>query len=71
MPVYSFRCRKCKRVLTVNHPFSEKHPEACECGGALARKFDVPNVVYRGSGYYHTDKVLYEPTEEELDDVYD
>ncbi len=31
------------------------------CGGELERVFDVPNITYHGSGFYHTDKVLYDP----------
>jgi predicted nucleic acid-binding Zn ribbon protein len=31
------------------------------CGGELVRVYDSPNIIYRGSGFYHTDKVLYEP----------
>jgi predicted nucleic acid-binding Zn ribbon protein len=40
---------------------------ACEdayrvfCGGEIVRVYDSPNIIYRGSGFYHTDKVLYEP----------
>lgn len=30
------------------------------CGGELVRIFDRPNVVYRGSGFYATDKWQYE-----------
>jgi predicted nucleic acid-binding Zn ribbon protein len=40
------------------------------CGGVLVRVFDQPTVIYRGSGFYTTDKVLYEPTDEQLDDYY-
>jgi len=39
------------------------------CGGKLVRVFDRPFVIYRGSGFYSTDKVLSDPIPpEDLDD---
>jgi predicted nucleic acid-binding Zn ribbon protein len=35
------------------------------CGGELVRIFDKPNVVYRGSGFYATDKWQYEKEDDE------
>jgi len=30
MPLYTFRCKKCKQVTQVWHGFLEPHPETCE-----------------------------------------
>ena len=81
MPVYTFRCLKCDKVLKVNHEFSEPHPTnhgmtfvpasklvspmeggpmPYMCSGELVRIFDPPNIIYRGSGWYCKDKVLYD-----------
>lgn len=60
MPVYHFVCEECDAETTVVHGFLEDHPSKCACGGKLRHKFIVPNVIYRGSGFYSTDKALYE-----------
>ncbi len=64
MPVYTFRCRKCRQIIEVEHPMTEAHPEVHEgCGGELARVYNSqPNPIYRGAGFYTTEKRL-EPTE--------
>jgi predicted nucleic acid-binding Zn ribbon protein len=71
--IYTFRCSKCGRVVQLDHGFDEPHPithrklaGAESCGGNLVRIFDVPNIIFRGSGWYCKDKVLYEPTEDDL-----
>jgi predicted nucleic acid-binding Zn ribbon protein len=39
------------------------------CNGELVRVWDVPNIIYVGSGFYTTDKVLYDhPTEMDIED---
>lgn len=65
MPAYTFRCRKCSHGVVVEHSMSEPHPRwHAGCGGELVRVFDVPEVVYKGSGFYTTDKRLDEKPEE-------
>ncbi len=67
MPVYDFRCRKCGRESEVAHAMGAPHPTVCpECGGELDRVFHPVGITYRCSGFYHTDKVLSEPTEDDL-----
>lgn len=77
MPVYSFRCRKCERLRTFIHGMDEPHPETCGdvtidcegihvCDGELDRVFDAPSVIYRGSGFYQTDKALYPKQDDDL-----
>jgi putative FmdB family regulatory protein len=61
MPVYTFRCRNCKTKQEFILGVDESKPAACGCGGELVRVFDLPAVHFRGSGFYSTDKALYDP----------
>jgi hypothetical protein len=47
----------------------DDHPQDHVCGyqGELGRVFIPPGIVFRGSGFYHTDKILYEVTDPEYD----
>jgi putative FmdB family regulatory protein len=56
--IYIFRCRKCGEVKEYELGMDDPRPTGCSCGGTLVRKFTSPNVVYRGSGFYNTDKRL-------------
>jgi putative FmdB family regulatory protein len=58
MPVYTFRCRKCRKEIEVEHSFAEPHPELCGCGGDLQRVFQKPHIVYKGAGFYSVDRRL-------------
>jgi putative FmdB family regulatory protein len=63
--VYAFRCKKCEAYLDIAHPVNEPHPDKCLfCGGELVRVFHLPSVIYRGSGFYTTDKVLSDPPDQ-------
>ena len=56
---YEFRCHDCGEIFIASHPMGEPHPETHPgCGGTLNRVFVIPGVVYRGGGFYTTDKVL-------------
>jgi putative FmdB family regulatory protein len=64
--IYTFRCRNCRRAVQVEHRISEPHPTRCPaCAGDLQRVFDPLPVHYRDSGFYATDKVLYDPIKPE------
>lgn len=59
MPTYVFECPShgvTEKVLGFHDP----KPELCECGEPLKRKYTPPNIIYVGSGFYTTDKVLYD-----------
>lgn len=63
--VYEFVCLKCKKKVVVSHSLTSLHPATHEgCGGDLRRSFNVPNIVYKGSGFFQTDKALYPKQEE-------
>lgn len=61
MPQYTFQCERCGRTFSRMLGFDDPRPDRCIlCGGKAHRKYDAPNVLYRGSGFYSTDKALYE-----------
>lgn len=68
--IYPFRCLKCNAKVEVDMPIGSNTDITHECGGNMTRIYLPTTVHYRGSGFYTTDKVLYEPTDEELDDDY-
>ena len=59
MPVYIFRCQRCGQDVEVEHSFDQPHPKKHKnCGGRLQRQFAPPYIIYKGSGFYSTDKRL-------------
>ena len=65
MPEYTFRCRKCGEAVPYVLPVDSPRPQQCgHCGGELYRVYDAPNVTYHGSGFYSTDKALYDHDDE-------
>ena len=81
MPIYAYLCPECNKVSDVEKPMLDPDPTecpVCDFQGALGRKFAVPSITFRGSGFYHTDKVIdeitnpeYQLTPKELDEYYD
>jgi putative FmdB family regulatory protein len=59
MPVYQFSCDGCKQDVELTHGFNKPHPKKHKgCGGKLKRKFTAPDIVYKGAGFFSTDKRL-------------
>jgi len=56
MPIYEYRCSKCRtrfEVLLLNH---DEPPATCEkCGGKLVKLVSAPAIQFKGSGWYVTD----------------
>ena len=68
MPIYSYSCPECHKISGVEKSMMDPHLTECShCGykGELFRKFDVPGITFRGSGFYHTDKAIDEITDPE------
>lgn len=68
MSIYTYRCPECQDTFTHTKAMLDLPPEVCDlCGftGELGRVFDVPSITFRGSGFYHTDKVIDEITDPE------
>lgn len=67
MAEYLFKCRKCSTIYVFSGELGAPVTAGeCSCGGMLVRKYTAPAVIYRGSGFYTNDKVLSEPTEDDL-----
>lgn len=60
--IFEFMCTQCSKTYDATAPIGTS-PEipVCSCGGVVRRIYAPPGVVYRGSGFYSTDKVLSEP----------
>jgi predicted nucleic acid-binding Zn ribbon protein len=57
MAEYTFRCRKCEKVVVIEHAMTAPHPTHHEgCGGTLGRIYDSQAlVVYKSTGFTRTD----------------
>ena len=66
---YDFTCKKCG-TIQIDHPMADDHPDTCpDCGGDITRIFSNPGITFRGSGFYKTDKILSEPTPDEVTEM--
>ena len=62
---YDFICQKCNRTVTVEHSMTAPHPARHKgCGGHLRRVFAPSQIVFKGAGFYTTDRRL-DPVPEE------
>jgi putative FmdB family regulatory protein len=57
MPLYQYRCSKCKRVFEVRQTYGEKPLARCHVckDDTLKRVIFIPQIAFRGSGFYVTD----------------
>lgn len=58
MATYEYQCIECETKLAVTRSISEKDPGYfCEaCGNRMNRLYSMGNPVFKGSGFYRTDK---------------
>lgn len=57
MPTYTYKCNGCSRVLEVQHGMNEiVNLETCECGWDYVKVFTPAGIVFKGSGFYSTDR---------------
>lgn len=54
MPIYEYNCAKCGTV-EIKHKMNETITICPECGNAVKKRWTVPVVIYRGSGFYVND----------------
>ena len=56
MPLYEYRCQKCKHAFEKLQKFSDKPQAKCpKCGGRGKRQLSAPAIQFKGSGWYVTD----------------
>jgi putative FmdB family regulatory protein len=58
MATYEYTCRECETTKTVSRGISDPDPGYfCEtCGNRMNRVYSMSNPVFKGSGFYRTDK---------------
>ncbi|MGH3504301.1 MAG: FmdB family zinc ribbon protein [Nocardioidaceae bacterium] len=56
MPVYQYACTECGEELEVRQSFTDDSLTVCPgCAGRLRKVLSAVGVVFKGSGFYHTD----------------
>ena len=56
MPIYEYRCEKCKRHHEIMQKITEKPLSLCpSCGGTMKKMISNTSFVLKGSGWYVTD----------------
>lgn len=56
MPLYEYRCQKCRKRFEVLQTINARPLDRCpECGGSLSRLISSPAIQFKGSGWYITD----------------
>lgn len=56
MPIYTYECA-CGQVLEIQHSMKEDPDIECDnCDGMMQRKPSVPQIQFKGKGFYSTDK---------------
>jgi putative FmdB family regulatory protein len=56
MPIYEYRCKKCRKQIEVLMRSTDKPPTRCrECGGGLEKLISSAAIQFKGEGWYVTD----------------
>ena len=56
MPTYQYTCTECGEPVEAVQKFSDAPLTVCSvCGGRLRKVFSAVGIVFKGSGFYHTD----------------
>ncbi|MDQ3964683.1 MAG: hypothetical protein M3277_12360 [Actinomycetota bacterium] len=57
MPIYEYACTACGERLEAKQSFDDPPLEECpQCGGKLRKLYSPVGIVFKGSGFYSTDK---------------
>jgi len=63
MTIYVFECEQCDNEIERNLDIRSQLPDIMQCPichATMRRNINNPNIIYRGSGFYATDKWQYE-----------
>jgi putative FmdB family regulatory protein len=56
VPTYQYACTTCAEQVEAMQRFSDDPLTVCPaCGGTLRKVFSPVGIVFKGSGFYHTD----------------
>ena len=62
MPIYEYACTACGERTEAKQGFDDPPLEECpHCGGGLRKLYSPVGVVFKGSGFYSTDKKASKP----------
>lgn len=57
MPIYEFICPECGEKEEINCSYTDLTVPVCNsCGTLMVRTYSPPNIQFKGSGFYCTDK---------------
>jgi putative FmdB family regulatory protein len=57
VPTYQYACTECDHRFDAVQAFSDPSLSVCpECGGKLRKVFSSVGIVFKGSGFYRTDR---------------
>jgi len=61
MPIYEYQCENCGHRFELKQSFKDKSVVTCpQCGGKAGRIFVPVPIIFKGSGFYVTDKLAEE-----------
>jgi putative FmdB family regulatory protein len=64
MPLYEYKCKKCRETTEVLQKAKDKPPEKCpKCGGPVAKLVSTPAIQFKGTGWYVTDYAKKSPSD--------
>ncbi len=56
MPIYEYRCTKCRHTFERRQKFSDPPVAKCpECRGKVEKVLSPPGLLFKGTGWYVTD----------------
>lgn len=56
VPIYEYYCSSCNSNFELKQGFDAETVQPCpDCKTSSQRNFNVPTVIYKGSGFYTTD----------------
>lgn len=57
MPTYEYKCLQCDKSINLKREIDDRdEPVKCSCGNLCKRLYFSTNVVFKGGGFYSTDK---------------
>ena len=56
MPNYDYQCPECDHRFEIRQSVGDAPPECSQCGAVTKKVFQVPRIIFKGSGFYVTDK---------------
>jgi len=56
MPIYEYRCPICNTQMELELSMDHDLVRCTDCGAQATRIYSVPGLVFKGKGFYSTDK---------------